>query len=31
LRDRKLNDDGQPEDLLVFGLLRPEFESADAR
>ena len=26
LRDRTRNDDGSREDLLLFGLLRPEFE-----
>jgi RimJ/RimL family protein N-acetyltransferase len=31
LRDRTLNEDGSREDLLVFGLLRPEFEAALAR
>jgi len=31
LRDRTLNEDGSREDLLVFGLLRPEFERTASR
>ena len=31
LRDRTLNEDGTREDLLVFGLLRPEFRPDDGR
>ena len=31
LRDRTLNEDGTREDLLLFGLLRPEFPPSDPR